>query len=123
MGVLMLSGTLSLVQIVEAQQDSRVTGTYSCSRSAFILFFICGVAETNRAPFDLPEAESELVAGFHTEYSGFRFSLFFLAEYANMITWSAMAVTLFWGGWLRPFPNIAALGVSRYHSRRSLVCR
>jgi NADH-quinone oxidoreductase subunit H len=107
-GVLMLSGTMSLVSIVEAQRNANVWYVF-LQPIGFILFFICGVAETNRAPFDLPEAESELVAGFHTEYSGFRFSLFFLAEYANMITVSAMAVTLFWGGWLRPFPNVAAL--------------
>jgi NADH-quinone oxidoreductase subunit H len=107
-GVLMLAGTLSLVQIVEAQKNGGFWYVF-LQPIGFILFFICGVAETNRAPFDLPEAESELVAGFHTEYSGFRFSLFFLAEYANMITVSAMAVTLFWGGWLRPFPNVAAL--------------
>src|SRR5215467_8872925 len=107
-GVLMLSGSLSLVSIVEAQKNSGYWYVF-LQPVGFILFFICGVAETNRAPFDLPEAESELVAGFHTEYSGFRFSLFFLAEYANMITVSAMAVTLFWGGWLRPFPNIPAL--------------
>ena len=109
MGVLMLSGSLSLVSIVEAQRNSGAWYVFY-QPVAFLLFFICGVAETNRAPFDLPEAESELVAGFHTEYSGFRFSLFFLAEYANMITVSAMAVTLFWGGWMRPFPNVSALG-------------
>ena len=107
-GVLMLAGSLSLVSIVEAQRDGGVWYVFF-QPIAFILFFICGVAETNRAPFDLPEAESELVAGFHTEYSGFRFSLFFLAEYANMITVAAMAVTLFWGGWLHPFPNVSAL--------------
>ena len=107
-GVLMLAGTLSLVNIVEAQRNAGVWYVF-LQPIGFILFFICGVAETNRAPFDLPEAESELVAGFHTEYSGFRFSLFFLAEYANMITVSAMAVTLFWGGWLRPFPSVSAL--------------
>jgi NADH-quinone oxidoreductase subunit H len=107
-GVLMLSGTLSLVSIVEAQKNSGFWYVF-LQPVAFLLFFVCGVAETNRAPFDLPEAESELVAGFHTEYSGFRFSLFFLAEYANMLTVAAMAVTLFWGGWLRPFPNVAAL--------------
>src|SRR6185436_10507896 len=108
MGVLMIAGSLSLVDIVEAQKSAGVWYVFY-QPIAFILFFICGVAETNRAPFDLPEAESELVAGFHTEYSGFRFSLFFLAEYANMITVSAMAVTLFWGGWLRPFPSVSAL--------------
>jgi NADH-quinone oxidoreductase subunit H len=108
-GVLMLAGSLSLVNIVKAQEAAGVWYVFY-QPVAFILFFICGVAETNRAPFDLPEAESELVAGFHTEYSGFRFSLFFLAEYANMIIVSAMAVTLFWGGWLRPFPNVSWLG-------------
>src|ERR1043165_2948098 len=109
MGVLMIAGTLSLVQIVEAQKSLGWWYVF-VQPVGFLLFFVCGVAETNRAPFDLPEAESELVAGFHTEYSGFRFSLFFLAEYAAMIVVSSMAVTLFWGGWLRPFPNIAALG-------------
>src|SRR5262252_1040222 len=107
-GVLMLAGSLSLVSIVEAQKNGGFWYVF-LQPVAFILFFICGVAETNRAPFDLPEAESELVAGFHTEYSGFRFSLFFLAEYINMMTVTSMAVVLFWGGWLRPFPNIAAL--------------
>ena len=108
MGVLMIAGSLSLVDIVNAQKNSGWWFVF-LQPLGFILFFVCGIAETNRAPFDLPEAESELVAGFHTEYSGFRFSLYFLAEYANMIAVSAMAVTLFFGGWLRPFPNVAAL--------------
>ena len=107
MGVLMIAGSLSLVEIVNMQKE--LTWFVFLQPLGFILFFVCGIAETNRAPFDLPEAESELVAGFHTEYSGFRFSLYFLAEYANMIAVSAMAVTLFFGGWLRPFANVAAL--------------
>ena len=103
-GVLLVAGSLSLVEIVQNQQQEQLWYIF-VQPLAFVLFFICGLAETNRLPFDLPEAETELVGGFHTEYSGFRFSLFFLAEYANMISVSAIGVVLFWGGWLRPFPN------------------
>lgn len=114
-GILLISGTLSLNGIVESQQGAWFgfipKWNVFLQPVGFILFFICGVAETNRAPFDLPEAESELVAGFHTEYSGFRFSLFFLAEYASMIVISSMAVTLFWGGWLPPFPFLLVSGI------------
>ena len=95
---------LSLVDIVQKQQQDQLWYVF-VQPVAFVLFFICGLAETNRLPFDLPEAETELIGGFHTEYSGFRFSLFFLAEYANMIAVSAIGVTLFLGGWLPPFPN------------------
>jgi NADH-quinone oxidoreductase subunit H len=98
-----------MVEIVQQQQRMGVW-YFAVQPVAFVLFFICGLAETNRLPFDLPEAETELVGGFHTEYSGFRFSLFFIAEYANMVTISALGVTLFFGGWLRPFPNVAWLG-------------
>jgi NADH-quinone oxidoreductase subunit H len=104
MGVLIISQSMSLVDIVNGQKNSGYWNVF-LQPVGFLLFFVCGVAENNRAPFDLPEAESELVAGFHTEYSGFRFSLYFLAEYAAMIVISAMAVTLFFGGWLPPFPN------------------
>jgi NADH-quinone oxidoreductase subunit H len=107
-GPLMLAGTMSLVGVVEAQKNSHWWYVFP-QLVAFFIYLVAGVAESNRNPFDLPEAESELVAGFHTEYSGMRFALFFLGEYANMIVISAVATTLFLGGWLRPFPNVAAL--------------
>jgi NADH-quinone oxidoreductase subunit H len=106
--VILVSGTLSMVGIVEAQQQSHVWYIF-VQPVAFVLVLIGGLAETNRAPFDLPEAEQELTGGFHTEYSGMRFALFFLAEYANMIVVSSVVTTLFLGGWLRPFPNVAWL--------------
>ena len=106
--IIVAAGTMSMVGIVEAQQSQGVWYMF-VQPVAFFIFFTGGLAETNRAPFDLPEAEQELTGGFHTEYSGMRFALFFLAEYANMIVVSAVATTLFLGGWLRPFPNIEAL--------------
>jgi NADH-quinone oxidoreductase subunit H len=102
-------GTLSMIGIVQAQQQQGIWFLFKffpLGIIAFGIFAIAMVAETNRAPFDLPEAESELTAGFHTEYSGFRWSLFFLAEYSAMIAVSSIAVTLWLGGWLRPFPNL-----------------
>ena len=103
------TGTLSMIGIVQAQNAQQtwfIFKFFPLGLIAFGVFAIAMVAETNRAPFDLPEAESELVAGFHTEYSGFRWSLFFLAEYAAMLAVSSIAVTLWLGGWLRPFPNL-----------------
>jgi len=103
------NGTLSMIGIVQAQFAQRewfLFKFFPLGVIAFTIFAIAMVAETNRAPFDLPEAESELTAGFHTEYSGFRWSLFFLAEYSAMIAVSSIAVTLWLGGWLRPFPNL-----------------
>ena len=107
--IVVTAGTLSMVGIVKAQLDAHLWFVF-IQPVAFVILFIGGLAETNRAPFDLPEAEQELTGGFHTEYSGMRFALFFLAEYANMIVVSAVATTLFFGGWLRPFPNVALLG-------------
>jgi NADH-quinone oxidoreductase subunit H len=101
-------GTLSMIGIVQAQLAQGewfIFKFFPLGLIGFGIFAIAMVAETNRAPFDLPEAESELTAGFHTEYSGFRWSLFFLAEYSAMIAVSSIAVTLWLGGWLRPFPN------------------
>jgi NADH-quinone oxidoreductase subunit H len=110
----MMAGTLSMVGIVQAQMERGIWfafDNYGLMLVPFMVYLISAVAETNRAPFDLPEAESELVAGFHTEYSGFRWALYFLAEYANIFVVSAVAVTLFWGGWLRPFPNVGFLEI------------
>src|SRR5215831_3327706 len=108
----MVAGTLSMRGIVQSQIDRGVWGifaNYGFMLIPFALYIIAATAETNRAPFDLPEAESELVAGFHTEYSGFRWALYFLAEYANIFVVSSVAVTVFWGGWLRPFPSVGFL--------------
>lgn len=97
--VILNAGTLSTRGIVEAQAGGWFLWV---SPPAFVIFLLAGIAETNRAPFDLPEAETELVAGYHTEYSGVKFALFFLAEYIHIVTISAMAVTLFLGGWRGP---------------------
>jgi NADH-quinone oxidoreductase subunit H len=100
LGVVLMAGTLSLTQIVAEQQD---TIWYAAPQVVGLLvFFVAGVAETNRPPFDLPEAETELVAGYQTEYSGMRYALFAMAEYINVITLSGLAVTLFFGGWSGP---------------------
>ncbi len=107
-GVLLLAGSLSMVKITEMQIGGFwnwfAFGLPFPQFVAFVIFIIAAVAETNRLPFDLPEAESELVAGFFTEYSGMRFAFFFLAEYANMILVSCVATVLFFGGWDAPFP-------------------
>jgi NADH-quinone oxidoreductase subunit H len=105
-GVLMLTGSLSIVEIVKAQKEGWFIITQPIG---FIVFLICGIAECNRTPFDLPEAESELVAGFHVEYSSMKFALFFMAEYAHMIVVSALVTTLFLGGWYLPFFNIESI--------------
>jgi NADH-quinone oxidoreductase subunit H len=112
LGGVMAAGTLSMVGAVERQSQQQLWGifdNFGLMIISFMIYFIASTAETNRAPFDLPEAESELVAGYMTEYSGFRWALFFLAEYAAMCVVAGVAVTLFFGGWLRPFANVAFL--------------
>jgi NADH-quinone oxidoreductase subunit H len=101
-GALMFARTLSLSGVVNAQASNSIWFVLY-QPVGFMIFLISGIAENNRAPFDLPEAESELVAGFHTEYSGFRWSLFFMAEYAAMVVVTAVATTLYLGGWYFPF--------------------
>jgi len=98
--VILMTGTLSLASIVRQQEHMWFIVPQFF---AFVIYILCGIAETNRAPFDLPEAETELVAGFHTEFSSMKFALYFLAEYANMMVVSAIAISVFFGGWHGPF--------------------
>src|SRR5437879_4486679 len=109
-GVIMIAGTLQLDRIVEAQSGWK--WNIILQPVGFITFVVASFAETNRLPFDLPEAEPELVGGYHTEYSGLKFGLFFLAEYANMLTASAIVTTLYLGGWQVPF--VHSLGLSGF---------
>jgi NADH-quinone oxidoreductase subunit H len=110
----MSAGSLSMVAIVQSQQDRGiwfVFDNFGLMIVPFAIFLIAGIAEINRIPFDLPEAEAELVAGFHTEFSGFRWALYMLGESANTFVICCVAATLFLGGWLRPFPNVTWLNV------------
>jgi NADH-quinone oxidoreductase subunit H len=111
-GVLLVAGTLNFNELIERQSGGfwhwNVIGLGHGAITqivGFLCYFVAAIAETNRVPFDLPEGETELVAGFHTEYSSFKFAMFFMAEYANMITVSCLATILFFGGWLSPFPE------------------
>ncbi|MEJ2603362.1 MAG: NADH-quinone oxidoreductase subunit NuoH [Gammaproteobacteria bacterium] len=108
-GVLMASGSLNLGEIIRAQQGGITNWFWLWLLPLFAVYFISGVAETNRAPFDVAEGESEIVAGFHVEYSGIAFAVFFLAEYANMILIAALTAVLFWGGWLSPFEGLVGV--------------
>jgi len=107
-GVLLLAGSFNLRDIINAQAHHPERGIFGWNIwpqiLGFFCFFVAAVAETNRVPFDLPEAESELVAGFHTEYASFKFAMFFIAEYTSMITVSCLCTIMFFGGWLSPFP-------------------
>jgi NADH-quinone oxidoreductase subunit H len=108
-GVLIAAGSINLGDIVRAQQGSLLHWFWLPLLPLFLVYYISGVAETNRAPFDVAEGESEIVAGFHVEYSGMAFAVFFLAEYANMILIATLAALLFLGGWLSPFEGIPVL--------------
>ena len=121
-GVLLLAGTFNLGEIITHQSGYtwgflpkwNLLSPTLPQLLGFFCYFVAAVAETNRLPFDLAEAESELVAGFHTEYSSFKFAMFFMGEYASMITVSCLATILFFGGWLSPFPQTAAFAWARY---------
>src|SRR6201997_837868 len=112
-GALLLAGTLSTRAIVQAQTDDGVWFIFAAP-VGFFIYLVASIAETNRAPFDMPEAESELVAGYMTEYSGFRWALYFLAEYTNMVVVASIATTLFLGGWMRPFANTSVFNFLDY---------
>ena len=109
-GVLMASRSLNLGAIIHGQEGGVFAWNWLWLFPLFVVYFISGVAETNRAPFDVAEGESEIVAGFHVEYSGIAFALFFLAEYANMILISALTAVFFFGGWLSPVQGYPSLG-------------
>ncbi|OGT29654.1 MAG: NADH-quinone oxidoreductase subunit H [Gammaproteobacteria bacterium RBG_16_51_14] len=111
-GVLIAAGSLNLGEIVSAQSGSFIHWFWLPLLPLFGVYFISGVAETNRAPFDVAEGESELVAGFHVEYGGLAFSVFFMAEYANMILVAILTSIMFFGGWLSPFQGIPVIGAS-----------
>jgi NADH-quinone oxidoreductase subunit H len=111
-GVLMASGSMNLGTIVRNQEGGVLSQNWFWLFPLFIVYLISGVAETNRAPFDVAEGESEIVAGFHVEYSGIAFALFFLAEYANMILISALTAVFFFGGWLSPFQGYPGIGAT-----------
>jgi NADH-quinone oxidoreductase subunit H len=109
-GVVMAAGTLNIGRIVSQQAGGPLSWNLVWLFPLFVVYFISGVAETNRAPFDVAEGESEIVAGFHVEYSGMAFALFFLAEYANMIMIATLTATFFCGGWLSPFEGYPVVG-------------
>jgi NADH-quinone oxidoreductase subunit H len=121
-GVVLMANSFSLTDIINQQDSSKygflgwnVIGWHSFPQIVgFFCFLTAAIAETNRVPFDLPEAESELVAGFHTEYSSFKFAMFFIAEYTSMITVSALCTILFFGGWHSPFPDWPSLHFTHY---------
>ena len=108
-GVLIISQSMNLKEIVLAQSGSVINWYFIPLFPLFIVYWICAIAETNRAPFDLAEGESEIVAGFHVDYSGIAFGIFFIAEYANMILLAFLSSILFLGGWLSPFQNVYML--------------
>src|SRR5581483_5243216 len=111
-GVLMMAQSLNLSDIVTRQAGAGLLSwNFIPLFPMFLVYLIAGVAETNRAPFDVAEGESEIVAGFHVEYSGMAFAIFFLAEYANMILISALTAVFFFGGWLSPFQGYLPAGV------------
>jgi NADH-quinone oxidoreductase subunit H len=114
-GVLMVAGSLNLGTIVEKQQGAFLAWNWFWLFPLFVVYFISGVAETNRAPFDVAEGESEIVAGFHVEYSGIAFALFFLAEYANMILVAGLTSVFFLGGWLSPLNGYLAADNALFH--------